>query len=54
MRDKSIRTEQDVTAALGLPTLVAIPWIATETDGKAKESRTAAGVRKEKETVGVS
>lgn len=51
MRDKSIRTEQDVAAALGLPTLVAIPWVAGDVNG----SRNEKGVLAEKrETVGVS
>jgi len=30
LRDKAIRTEQDVAAALGLPMLVSVPWL---TDG---------------------
>ena len=32
LRDKAIRTEQDVTAALELPMLVSVPWL---TDGLA-------------------
>ena len=31
LRDKAIRTEGDVVAVLELPTLVAVPWIGTET-----------------------
>ncbi|HKD03155.1 MAG TPA: Wzz/FepE/Etk N-terminal domain-containing protein [Terriglobales bacterium] len=31
LRDKAIRTEGDVVAILELPTLVAVPWIGTET-----------------------
>jgi hypothetical protein len=27
LRDKCIRTEADAEAALGLPTLVAVPWV---------------------------
>ena len=30
LRDKSIRTEQDVIAALELPTLVSVPWLTEE------------------------
>ena len=30
LRDKSIRTEQDVVAALELPTLVSVPWLTEE------------------------
>ena len=31
LRDKAIRTEQDVTAALDLPMLVSVPWLGAET-----------------------
>jgi succinoglycan biosynthesis transport protein ExoP len=36
LRDKSIRDEQDVMAALELPMLVSMPWIGS--DGKARSS----------------
>ena len=39
MRDKALRTEQDVLAALSLPMLVAVPWIdpaSKEENGKKK------------------
>jgi polysaccharide chain length determinant protein (PEP-CTERM system associated) len=31
MRDKSVRTEQDVIAILGIPVLTQVPWVGTET-----------------------
>jgi uncharacterized protein involved in exopolysaccharide biosynthesis len=31
MRDKSVRTEQDVIAILGLPVLTQVPWVGMET-----------------------
>jgi polysaccharide chain length determinant protein (PEP-CTERM system associated) len=34
MRDKAIRTEQDVLAALELPTLVSVPWVGPNGAGK--------------------
>jgi len=34
MRDKAIRTEQDVLAALELPTLVSVPWVGQKAGGK--------------------
>ena len=34
LRDKAIRTEQDVVAVLEMPTLVAVPWIGAEDDGQ--------------------
>jgi uncharacterized protein involved in exopolysaccharide biosynthesis len=36
MRDKSIRTDADVEAVLGLPLLVSIPWLAETADTNAK------------------
>jgi capsular polysaccharide biosynthesis protein len=38
MRDKSIRTDADVEAVLGLPLLVSVPWLTetTETNGNGK------------------
>jgi polysaccharide chain length determinant protein (PEP-CTERM system associated) len=33
LRDKSIRTEEDVVAALEMPMLVSVPWVSTETNG---------------------
>lgn len=32
MRDKAIRTEEDVHAALDLPTLICVPWVGPEAD----------------------
>ena len=34
LRDKSIRTEQDVIAAVELPMLVALPWVGTDGNGR--------------------
>jgi uncharacterized protein involved in exopolysaccharide biosynthesis len=39
MRDKSIRTEQDVTAALDLPMLVSVPWIGTDAGDRSSDGR---------------
>jgi len=57
MRDKSIRTEQDVLAALDLPALVSVPWL-TEENGNGKNgnkrwgrSRTLTESDDRKETV---
>ena len=59
LRDKAIRTEQDVTAALELPMLVSVPWL---TDGLALkdgnqnyrgQSKQPPEENKEKETVEV-
>ena len=59
LRDKAIRTEQDVTAALDLPMLVSVPWL---TDGLAfkdgnqnyrGQSKLPPEENKEKETVEV-
>ncbi len=59
LRDKAIRTEQDVTAALDLPMLVSVPWL---TDGLALkdgnqnyrgQSKQPPEENKEKETVEV-
>src|SRR3989441_2496258 len=59
LRDKAIRTEQDVTAALALPMLVSVPWL---TDGLAfkdgnqnyrGQSKQPPEENKEKETVEV-
>lgn len=36
MRDKAIRTEQDVLAVMELPTLVALPWVTQETGKNGK------------------
>jgi uncharacterized protein involved in exopolysaccharide biosynthesis len=56
LRDKSIRTEQDVVAILDLPTLVAVPWIGANANGQngskaRKRSKTEA--EEPKETVEV-
>ncbi|HEX4425994.1 MAG TPA: Wzz/FepE/Etk N-terminal domain-containing protein [Terriglobales bacterium] len=39
MRDKSIRSEQDVIAALDLPMLVSVPWIGTDAGDRASDGR---------------
>jgi uncharacterized protein involved in exopolysaccharide biosynthesis len=39
MRDKSIRSEQDVIAALDLPMLVSVPWIGTDAGERASGGR---------------
>jgi len=41
LRDKAIRTEQDVVAILELPTLVSVPWIGVQTDGGNNGKRTS-------------
>lgn len=52
MRDKSIRTEQDVQAILELPTLVCVPWIGADAGdhmsyGRSSRSRTSTDDKKE-------
>jgi polysaccharide chain length determinant protein (PEP-CTERM system associated) len=39
LRDKSIRNEQDVLAALELPTLVSVPWIGADADDRSVDGR---------------
>lgn len=39
LRDKAIRTEQDVVAILELPTLVCVPWIGAENDEQERNKR---------------
>ncbi len=39
LRDKSIRTEQDVLAALDLPMLVSVPWIGTDAGVRSRNGR---------------
>lgn len=41
MRDKAMRTEEDVHAALALPTLMCLPWVGPETDLAIQEILTA-------------
>ncbi|HET7439941.1 MAG TPA: Wzz/FepE/Etk N-terminal domain-containing protein [Terriglobales bacterium] len=58
IRDKAIRTEQDVEAALQMPTLVSVPWLgsaAAQGNGKRMWSRTPAGNadKKDKQTIEV-
>src|SRR4051812_14060794 len=57
MRDKSIRTEEDVLAVLELPLLVSVPWIGADagdrsTDGRL-QSRSKPPADEKKETVEV-
>jgi polysaccharide chain length determinant protein (PEP-CTERM system associated) len=50
LRDKSIRTEQDVIAVLELPMLVSIPWIGAETpenNGQGRHAQSEAEEKKE-------
>jgi len=50
LRDKSIRTEQDVIAVLELPMLVSIPWIGAETpenNGQGRHAKSEAEEKKE-------
>jgi polysaccharide chain length determinant protein (PEP-CTERM system associated) len=50
LRDKSIRTEQDVIAVLDLPMLVSVPWIGAETpdnDGQGRHGKAEAEEKKE-------
>ena len=57
LRDKAIRTEQDVVAVMGIPTLVAVPWTGTgaDTDGNNRWRSRGQSEDKEnkKETIGV-
>jgi uncharacterized protein involved in exopolysaccharide biosynthesis len=57
LRDKAIRTEQDVVAVMGIPTLVAVPWTGTgaDTDGSNRWRSRGQSEDKEnkKETIGV-
>jgi polysaccharide chain length determinant protein (PEP-CTERM system associated) len=39
MRDKSIRTEEDVLAVLGLPLLVSVPWIGADAGDRGSDGR---------------
>jgi len=51
MRDKSIRDEQDVLAALEMPTLVSVPWIgqgASERSGYGRSRRDSKGSLEDK------
>ena len=58
MREKAIRTEQDVESALQMPTLVSVPWLgsaAAQGNGKRMWSRSPAGNvdKKDKQTIEV-
>src|SRR5205823_2268125 len=52
LRDKSIRTEQDVIAVLELPMLVSIPWIGAETPENNGQGRHAKSEAEEKKETG--
>jgi hypothetical protein len=39
LRDKSIRNEEDVLAALELPTLVSVPWIGSDAPDRTSDGR---------------
>jgi len=45
LRDKAIRTEQDVVAILELPALVSVPWLGTQPEGNQNGKRTSDGKR---------
>ncbi len=51
LRDKSIRTEQDVIAILELPTLVSIPWIGANLEGRDGDGKRAPEEKREKAEV---
>jgi hypothetical protein len=53
LRDKSIRTEEDVIALLEMPMLVSMPWIAAETAKKKGEDLGESEGEEKKETVEV-
>jgi uncharacterized protein involved in exopolysaccharide biosynthesis len=55
MRDKAIRTEQDVLAALELQTLVSVPWVGEKAGGKnnGKGPGAKSALERKKETVEV-
>lgn len=57
LRDKSIRSEQDVLAALELPTLVSVPWIGADAGDRVSDGRLhlrpRSGARANKEIVEV-
>jgi polysaccharide chain length determinant protein (PEP-CTERM system associated) len=53
LRDKSIRTEQDVIAVLELPMLVSVPWIGAEAPENNGQGRHAKQAEEKKETVEV-
>jgi capsular polysaccharide biosynthesis protein len=52
LRDKSIRTEQDVVAVMQLPMLVSVPWIGSAMEASGKNGSRAKAEEK-KETVEV-
>lgn len=45
LRDKSMRDEADVLAALELPTLVSVPWVAGDENGNRRKRRFPFGLR---------
>ena len=50
LRDKAIRTEQDLVAVLGLPMLVSVPWIgarSAESRGAGNNGKSEAEEKKE-------
>ncbi len=57
MRDKALRTEQDVLAVLDLPVLVSLPWVGQEKGGKygygTRPSRAKPPAKEKKEAVEV-
>jgi uncharacterized protein involved in exopolysaccharide biosynthesis len=52
-RDKSVRTEADVIALLGLPVLTQVPWVGAESANGNGSGKSRSGGAKEKETVEV-
>ncbi|HZP64092.1 MAG TPA: Wzz/FepE/Etk N-terminal domain-containing protein [Terriglobales bacterium] len=54
LRDKSIRTEQDVIAVMELPMLVSLPWLGVSNDGDGgKRARRRSSSEEKEETVQV-
>jgi uncharacterized protein involved in exopolysaccharide biosynthesis len=47
LRDKSMRDEADVSAALQLPTLVSVPWIADDENGDRRRRKPLFGLEKQ-------
>ena len=52
-RDKSVRTEADVIALLGLPVLTQVPWVGAEPANGNGSGKSRSGGAKQKETVEV-
>jgi len=53
IRDKAIRTEQDVVATLELPMLVALPWVGEKMSGNGNGKSAKSATEPKRETLGV-